>query len=588
MRDSRNWSIVAAVICAAQLGVMPPAIEGRPDQGQQRSGQEVTQAALPKTEAPASSRKSKGPPDGKWLVNDDGRRYYVIEIPKRVEGQDWMWIGENAIRIRGGLPLDVVAHDDKIFSVKVYEILPRTRKKAPDPPSLSEEELAEVAAQYRPYNQGETDSLRFEDFGEDLPRRGQWRNGFDIDDMNGDGHLDIVFGAPRKGRGQPHIFLGDSRGSWRFWAEADYPNLPYDYGDAEAADFDGDGHVDIALGMHLSGMAVLKGDGVGNFTPWTEGIGLRTRGAGSRPAFSSRAITTADLNQDGKPDLLAFGEGMGRAARKGPASKGILIYANNGDGTWTGQPVPSRYFGDAIEVGDFNGDGLLDLVTSNNTMGAKQILLLGTEDGAWEPTFVEGVRPGAWVRAVAFGRLDDDDLDDVLVGYSNRDQDRVWRTGVDVIYGSRDGSGTRQTLLAVDSRASVVALDSGDLNGDRRPDVVALTGNGEVWVFLGDEDGHFVREASPELPKSAVGCHGYAVRLVDVDRDGRDEVVAAFAGEATGLPGISREPGCPGEGSLRAWTALSAEAQAADLFKETVDRSVGTILYSDFEIGQRR
>src|SRR5262245_42878837 len=83
-------------------------------------------------------------------------------------------------------------------------------------------------------------SLVFEPFGRGLPTRGQWRNGFAVADMNGDGHPDIVHGPPRKVRGGPVVFLGDGRGGWTVWKDARFPAAPYDYGTAAVADFNGD------------------------------------------------------------------------------------------------------------------------------------------------------------------------------------------------------------------------------------------------------------------------------------------------------------------------------------------------------------
>ena len=87
---------------------------------------------------------------------------------------------------------------------------------------------------------------------------------------------------------------------------------------------------------------------------------------------------------------------------------------------------------------------------------------------------------------------------------------------------------------------------------------MALTGLGAVWVVLGDGQGGFARELSPEVPPEAGGCRGYHVALVDFDDDGRDEIVAGFAGEST----LVRMDECPSGGALRAWDPRPHQASA--------------------------
>src|SRR4051794_31137152 len=84
------------------------------------------------------------------------------------------------------------------------------------------------------------------ELSEGLPHKGQWRHGFALADMNGDGRADIGFGPARKGTRSPAIFLGEPQ-AWKLWREAEYPSAAYDYGAAASADFDGDGHADLAL-----------------------------------------------------------------------------------------------------------------------------------------------------------------------------------------------------------------------------------------------------------------------------------------------------------------------------------------------------
>jgi hypothetical protein len=53
------------------------------------------------------------------------------------------------------------------------------------------EDKAKIAASYA-LDLKTSSTMKFEPFDEGLPRSGQWRYGFELVDMNGDGHLDIV------------------------------------------------------------------------------------------------------------------------------------------------------------------------------------------------------------------------------------------------------------------------------------------------------------------------------------------------------------------------------------------------------------
>jgi hypothetical protein len=161
-------------------------------------------------------------------------------------------------------------------------------------------------------------SWRFVPFGAGLPASGQWREGFRIADLNRDGHPDIVHGPPRKQPGPPVIFLGDGKGAWTRWRDAHFPELPYDYGDIEVADFNRDGNLDLAVAVHYRGILVLQGDGQGGFSDASRGLGFDASGASG---FSSRAIRAVDWNGDGLPDLVAVWEDLAWARRVGAAPR---------------------------------------------------------------------------------------------------------------------------------------------------------------------------------------------------------------------------------------------------------------------------
>lgn len=580
------WALIW-ILVAGSAGSAPAAAEP----SQKVSQDQVAEAAAPDA-APADAEPDAAEPDAAaaadaegWLIDEpSGLRYRIEKVPK-IEGT-YQWLDETHVQLPAGAQLEVVKDDDEWFWVKFFEpkfVRREIKEKGPSP-----EELAAVAATYQ-FELPTGDRLRFEEFDHGLPRSGQWRNGFDVADMDGDGHFDIVFGPSRKGRPLPNVFVGDGHGNWDRWHVIEYPELPYDYGDVEAADFNGDGLVDLAFGFHLRGMAVIvrddspRGDGpradaapdvAARFVPWSDGIGLHYPGEpGPINAFSSRALGAADWNGDGKLDVVAMGEGpkgptgaQGRPQEVVETSRGFLVYLNHGDGAWTAwRPqqdagVLRPNFGDDFVLADLNGDGQLDLLSVSRQMSNNQILNLGIGGGKVSIVDLVEARPNALVTGVAVAEIDGAPGLDLVLGYVSRELG-VWRTGIDVLYGAPDMTWKRRTLFSEESRRGISALAAGELDGDGHPDLVATTDTGEVWIFLGDGEGFFVREEE-QLTEEAKGCRGFTPRLVDLDGDGRDEVIVGFAGEPAGLPGIPglSHPGCQDGGSLRAWTPRPATA----------------------------
>ena len=577
MQHSAPLPVIALLALFAAIGLASPDAMADARMASQEPAEPTEPPALdpasPAGKISATAEEATASEEAEWLTDEQGFRYRVQELEKGVEGRDWIWVGENRVQVRYGIQYDIVSHDDDSFSIKIYERTNTPQVKSQEERQREieereqevEERRQEVAASYE-VDLPVSDRLRFEPFDRGLPRRGQWRNGFDVADMNGDGHLDIVFGAARKSYpARPNIFLGDSRGRWRPWRQAKYPALPYEYGDAAAADFNGDGHMDLALGLHLKGIVVLIGDGEGRFTPWSQGIGLENPGkGGDASTFSSRAIEVADWNGDGKPDLLALGEGPKGIARvvagEGDlkTANGPIFFLNRGNGAWRVRGEESKIFGDSVAMGDFNGDGRLDFATASNSID-HGILNIGEGEEGWVTHDVSAARPRSYLRVVASDRLDGDEIDDLVVGYLGREFE-IWHTGVDVLYGATDLEWKRLPLYSTEGKDGIYGLATGDLDGDGRRDVAVTTGNNEILIFLGDESGSFTREQSAELPEAVLGCRGYGLRLSDLNGDGRDELIVSFAGERGGGTGFGGAIGCPQSGSLRAWSPMLAEA----------------------------
>ncbi len=325
------------------------------------------------------------PPDGVWLKDEEGREYYVDRIPKD-EGF-YRRIDDKTVKTRWGVVIHVDHEDDKSFYYRLYRPM-EVPLSVPPPPTA--EQLA-AARQSYVFETKESDRLTFQAFSSGLPQRGQWRNGFDLADMNGDGNLDIVHGSARKTRSVPQVFLHDGKGSWSNWEAADFPPLSYDYGDAVAGDLNGDGRNDMVLGVHLHGILVLLNEGRGKFKSWGEGVDFRVPSSGVEPVFSSRAVALADWNRDGKLDIIAFGEGprlaTDRSAPTPANSSGLVIYLNQGNGQWLRKDQGTdsyQLFGDHLLVSDIDGDGHPDALTTSNTFGRTDILNLSRADGSWQ------------------------------------------------------------------------------------------------------------------------------------------------------------------------------------------------------------
>jgi hypothetical protein len=386
--------------------------------------------------------------------------------------------------------------------------------------------------------------LRFVAFSEGLPGSGQWREGFRIADMNGDGHPDIVHGAQRKVSGGPVIFLGDGKGSWARWKEARFPDLPYDYGDVEVADFNRDGHLDLAVAVHYKGILVLDGDGHGGFSNASEGLGFE-KDAGH--GFSSRAIRAIDWNGDGLPDLVAVSEGPRMGARS-KSVDGVFVFLNEGVKGWRriDPALSPSIFSDSLAIGDFDGDGHKDIATGSMVLGRNDLVNLW-RPGVPMPLAVDIPSPYHYVHAVAAGDFDHDGKDDLAVAYVSLEND-VWYSELDVFLSRAVGKWERRVLSRQPNRNVAVALAAGHLRGRNTLDLVALTMAGETIVYLGDLQGNLTRDAGT-IPQYDHGCRGAHVELADLDGDGRDEIVASFADEP-------RTDGCNSGGGIVAWKAV--------------------------------
>jgi hypothetical protein len=189
-----------------------------------------------------------------------------------------------------------------------------------------------------------------------------------IADFNGDGIPDLVIA--NYGDNNVSILLG--KGDGTFQAPRTYPAGSNPWSVA-VGDFNMDGIPDIVVANWADHtLSVLLGNGDGTFQAQTKyPVG---DGPLSSPVSGTLSLAVADVNQDGKPDIVV---GM-------DSNSYISVLLGNGDGTFQTQkqsPLPDG--ASSLAIADFNGDGKLDIavgISGNTTLD----ILLGNGDGTFQ------------------------------------------------------------------------------------------------------------------------------------------------------------------------------------------------------------
>ena len=263
-----------------------------------------------------------------------------------------------------------------------------------------------------------------------------------------------------------------------------------------AADFNKDGHMDLAvLRDQPAAVDILLGQADGAF---------RLFHTVSMDYWNGcHQLVTADLNHDGNLDL-AITQGIPGAVR-------VFL----GDGSGCFQPAESDTLAKdpyALEVSDFNGDGMPDLAFIDGDEGAQLRILTGERNGTLRPRTAQPV--GSGLGTVVTGDVDGDGILDLVLPNGRQDH-------LNILIGQ--GDGTFLSEARVSARNSPLGTVCGDFNGDGKLDLATANWDGDsVGVFLGRGDGTFqgpIEYAAGNLP--------IIVAAADLNADGHLDLVVA-------------------------------------------------------------
>ncbi len=266
-----------------------------------------------------------------------------------------------------------------------------------------------------------------------------------ITDIDGDGNPDIFLGTSTNG-----IYLNGGydmeipawqilmgRGDGSFVDSAVYQQGTYTAPGNNAnnslqmasGDFNGDSKADVLVlnrnnvGTSPSSVLVLPGDGKGNLgAPITSSINL-----------GPTMVVAADMNNDQKPDAVMIGLGIDENPK-------VSVLINQGNGMFAAEQDYTIGAANSLAVGDFNGDGFMDVGVSEGSAGV--FVLLGQPNGTLGTA--KQIDPS---------------------------------NAVDVVAGS----------LTADGRTDLIVVDGGVAGGQP----------GALLVYLGNADGTFTPATAP-------------------------------------------------------------------------------------------
>ncbi|MFT3765610.1 MAG: VCBS repeat-containing protein [Minicystis sp.] len=234
--------------------------------------------------------------------------------------------------------------------------------------------------------------------------------------------------------------------------------------------------------------------------------------------LSGEALAAGDFNGDGLDDLV-----VGHPSVRSPEGFAVLTtLISRGDGTFSTSPILFSEGFDArtarrVIAADFNRDGRLDLAieTLDSSFDRYAAILLGRGDGSFRVQ--DRSIGGDKVSDLAAADMNGDGIPNLVVSDSEGPSTRI-----DIYLGRGDGTVTLSRTHR--DPAAPLRVITGDVNHDGKPDVLAITAgeSTRLDVLLNDGAGKLTRtDSHPLAPRT------HALAAADLDRDGNLDAVTA-------------------------------------------------------------
>ncbi len=223
-------------------------------------------------------------------------------------------------------------------------------------------------------------------------------------------------------------------------------------------------------------------------------------------------VHSVDLNGDGHLDLVT--------TNGSTQDRNVTILLGQGDGSFAPAAHADSENGPhyAAAIGDLDGNGSPDLAITNYNQNNVSILL-GNGDGTFQPPW--NIDTGQRPYAVALDDLDGDGILDMVTAITGWQDDKIR-----VFQGQGDGTFTYVHGETFEGDAYFHAIAIGDLNNDGDLDLVAAEYNlSRIYIFKGFGDCTF------ELYGALTSCGStFSIALGDLDGDQKPDLVAQRSG----------------------------------------------------------